>query len=393
MTWTKIDIKSEAIRAEVQDICSKVEASNEQPHLRNNLGWVRNNLGNREPSAFLLKEEDNYLGFALVFKQDRPLPFQFGEVKFFHKKMVRYELWSAPVYSNDLLEEKAKYAYSKSFLVEAAANLQPSEALSIEAVEINGNLYDLLTKDPEITSNFLFLYTGSPFAHQYINMPKTFEEYLGVLGSKSRRSIKYRQRKLSKDFDGDVETISYDNIDKIEPYLDAAIAVSKTTYQWHLLGLGLRDREVLRKKITYAANQGWFRSYVLFIKGKPVAFMLGFQYADCYYYEDVGFDPEWSKWGVGSILQMNVMEELYSRDDKPSKFDFSTGYGKHKAQFGNASRDEVNMLLLPKTWTNIITVRLFKINESISEFVINVLDRIGLKRALKRMVRMYAGNR
>jgi CelD/BcsL family acetyltransferase involved in cellulose biosynthesis len=77
--------------------------------------------------------------------------------------------------------------------------------------------------------------------------------------------------------------------------------------------------------------------------------MLGYQYGGCYYYTDVGFDPAYAKWSVGSVLQLKVLQDLYQQDGRPELFDFSTGYGEHKERFGSESRLEANVLLMPRT--------------------------------------------
>jgi hypothetical protein len=46
--------------------------------------------------------------------------------------------------------------------------------------------------------------------------------------------------------------------------------------------------------------------------------MLGYQYGGCYYYTDVGFDPEYAKWSVVRFLQLKVMQDLYQNEDVPS---------------------------------------------------------------------------
>ena len=42
------------------------------------------------------------------------------------------------------------------------------------------------------------------------------------------------------------------------------------------------------------------------------------------------------------------MKDLVEDPERPEIFDFSTGDGDHKGRFGNFSRSEVNLLLLPE---------------------------------------------
>ena len=129
-----------------------------------------------------------------------------------------------------------------------------------------------------------------------------------------------------------------------------ATRISRKTYQWNLLGLGLRDSEGLTRQLAYEAERGLLRNYILYCRDDPVAFMIGAQAPGAiYYYIDVGFDPDYAKWSVGSMLQLKVLRDLFASPGTPALFDFSTGEGEHKARFGNQSRPEANVMLLPKT--------------------------------------------
>ena len=118
--------------------------------------------------------------------------------------------------------------------------------------------------------------------------------------------------------------------------------------------------------------------------------MLGFEYTDCYYYTDVGYDPEYASWSVGTILQLKVLQDLYEGGSPPSLFDFSTGYGSHKARFGNVSRLEANVLLLPRTLRNRAIVAAFQSGERFSVGAAALMDRLGLKSRIKKLLRRFS---
>ena len=179
-------------------------------------------------------------------------------------------------------------------------------------------------------------------------------------------------------------------IDQIDNFLDNAITISKTTYQWNLLGLGLRDREALKATLLKWQKQKALCCYILQFDDVPVSFMLGYIYKSTYYYIDVGFNPEWSKYSVGSVLQLEVLEELYTLTSPPTSFDFSTGYGEHKARFGNVEQNEVNMMLLSKTLKNKFRVFVYNFFSNLSDKLVELLDKFGIKKRLKKILRRIA---
>ena len=115
--------------------------------------------------------------------------------------------------------------------------------------------------------------------------------------------------------------------------------------------------------------------------------MVGYQYEDCFFYIDVGYDPEWAKYSVGSVLQLEVMEDLYRRDNRPTLFDFSTGYGPHKSRFGKEFREEVNMLLLPNTPGNRTLAVAFRSVDNMLDLTSRSLDNFGLKKSVQKAIR------
>lgn len=240
----------------------------------------------------------------------------------------------------------------------------------------------------------LELFSASPMnAHQRIDMPATLEAYLAGLGSRSKKSLNYSRRKLFRDFADDINLARCSTEDDVSGFLDKAISISKTTYQWHLLGLGLRRGDVLEERMRFAARQGWLRSYLLECSGQPAAFMLAYQYGGCFYYTDVGYAPDFASWSAGSMLQLLVMEDLYDQPDRPDVFDFATGYGEHKARFGNASRDEANWLLLPRSFRNTVLAGAYRRLDGLANLATSTADRMGVKQTLKKTVRRLSTGR
>ncbi len=164
----------------------------------------------------------------------------------------------------------------------------------------------------------------------------------------------------------------------------STILGAEVIYQWRLLDLGLRDAASLTARLTLAAERGWMCCYISYCRTVPVAFMLGYLYRGVYHYTDVGYDPDWAGWSVGSILQMEAMRDLLAREDRPDRFDFSTGHGSHKARFGNVSRRETNLLLLRRSLCNGWLVRLHTATAAIDRRAATVVDALGVKAWLKR---------
>ena len=389
MVWTTIDISTNSARSDARAICAAVRTTAGLTHVRHDLDWAIAENGAEAVSLLAETTDGSPSGFAVLHKKSRPLPLQFGEVTFYRRPLIRHELWAEPVLAASGGDAERIDVSLRSFLETVIGVLGRGEALSIEGLRIGEPFHRLITEDPAIRAALLPLPIGAPFLHQFILMPPTLDAYLGQMSKRSRKSVQYSQRKIVKDFDEDVETRRFATVESVERFLDDAVEISKKTYQWRLLGLGIRDREQMREFLTFGAEREALRCYILYCKSTPVAFMIGYQYADTYYYIDVGYDPDWATWSVGSVLQLNVIEDLYAGDDTPNRFDFSTGYGEHKARFGNFEQEEVNMLLLPNVAANRLLARAHRLSVTGADGVIAALDKVGLKKPLKRLVRRF----
>lgn len=387
IAWRAADLDDPESRDAAIALADRVMEESGQHHLGHDLEWALCGRADDRIVALCL-EGEHVTGFALLIRQQRPLSFQLGELTYYRHPLTRYHLWSAPLIAGASPGSEAWAEAAFGFLATLKQRLGSAGAVvGIEALATDSPFHRLLQDHPGICGGFLVMQQGEAYAHQRIDMPATLDTYLAGLGGRSRKSLNYSRRKLFRDFSDDVDLIGCRAEEDIPDFLDKAIAISKTTYQWNLLGLGLRRGDALETRLRFAASRGWLRSYLLECGGKPAAFMLAYQYRDCFYYTDVGFDPAFARWSAGSMLQLLVMEDLYAQPNRPAVFDFASGYGEHKARFGNASTEEANWLLLPRSLRNAVLAGAYRRLDGLASLATATADRIGVKRTLKKTLR------
>jgi len=337
--------------------------------------------------VYRLVRDDVVAGFAVLSRRDRPLKLMLGEVTIAKVPLKRYWHLGDPFLGDEVAADGVAADACDDLLASLVRSLGPRECVFFEGLPTSGPMCEALHKRSQ---DFVHLQLGPAYEHQFIDMPGSFADYVAQLGSRSRQSLLYSQRKLLRDMADDVRCECFHTVDSVDRFVADAVAVSRKTYQWTLLGLGLRDQQGLGAMLRRDAEHGWMRSFILYCRGAPVAFMLGSQHGDCYYYDDVGYDPDFARWSVGSVLQMYVLEALYEQSDPPKTFDFSTGYGEHKGRFGNRARSEANVLVFPATLQNRWLVSAYRVNESLGNYAKNLLERVGLKGTMKRFIRRYS---
>lgn len=325
-------------------------------------------------------------GYAPFFRQSRPVRLQIGELRLASIPLTRLTLIGEPLL--DESDERAAFDSVVTLLRSLRTTIGPGEAVCFEGVPLDSPTYRAITSHEYVRESFLLVHLGKPFEHHCIKMPATLDEYLHQLSGRSRQNLLRAERNLSKDMEEKVRLERFSDASGVERFVADATRISRKTYQWNLLGLGLRDSEGLARQLAYEAERGLLRNYILYCRDDPVAFMIGAQEPGAtYYYIDVGFDPDYAKWSVGSMLQLKVLRDLFASPGTPVLFDFSTGEGQHKARFGNFSRPEANVMLLPKTMRMRATSMAYASTERLSTAGATMLDRMGLKAKIKKFIR------
>ena len=369
--------------------------------------------------AYVLHDDAGRLGLMPYLLQQYPLPCRIGDVRLFSAPLRRIRLlheagyWpDSPAAYRRLLDRIATTTAGRSGNGTAGPVVDVVCAFS---VPVGSGLADFLATQAIADRRFRVYRPTPAVLHHRIRLPDTFQAYLAGLTAKSRTTLRRKVRKLLGQTDplgssgshlleaavvnnraaGIVRVTRAEDV----PWLVQRMTdLSRKTYQYNLLGLGVRDPEQLARDAKAAARRGWLRSYVLLVNGQAVAFMHGLQFpgqipgasrGGSYDYIDVGHDPAWSSQSPGTVLQYLVIEDLY-RHDPPAVFDFGPGDAVHKARFGNASCLETDFYLFRRTARALWAHGAHSACTRTSAWAGAVLDRFRLKAKVRHAVRRLA---
>jgi hypothetical protein len=336
--------------------------------------------------VYLLYEGERIAGYAPFTHGVRTVRFAIGEATYY-----RYRLPCLNLLHEIALRgrEETKCDLIARLFDQLALQAKGASAIFLEGIPVDSALHAAVEKlDKEI---WVLTPVGEVYEHCFAELPSTFEAYEHDLGARSRQNLRAKKRKLVEHIGAArVYARRFTTEEEVPEFIAQAQAISRRTYQWNLLGLGLRDADALAKRLRIAARHGWLCSFLFYCGEQPVAFMLGYNYHGVYHYIDVGHDPEWSKWSVGTLLQMDVMRDLLSGDGRPDRFDFSTGFGEHKARFGNTTRNEINLLVLPRTFRNVLLSRAYRASLELDRTASYLADKLGIKVWIKKWLRHLA---
>jgi hypothetical protein len=218
--------------------------------------------------------------------------------------------------------------------------------------------------------------------HWIMDVPGDIDSLYKSFVPKTRNTLKRKNRKLEREFKDQLEFVTYNDKNELEQALSAASRISEHTYQMGL-GAGFVNDSKTRKFMEVAANQGWFRMTLLCIKGEPCSFQQGFQYGKTYFLGQLGFDPKWKQWNVGTILFKRIMEDLCS-DSSIERLDFGFGDAQYKRSFGTRYWDEAILYIFAPRIYPVFVNMLLSLTRSISLLLELIFNKFGLVRTIKR---------
>jgi len=335
---------------------------------------------------FLLGDENRPSGYAPFFVHRSELAYCLGETAVFHLPVIRYAMQGAPLCENQELLSQLFKPLCKA--------IGRAGVVFFEGVPRGSPLSELLiSRNSPVSDLFHVVPYGPAYQRRLVELPAgaKFEDYLRTLGSKTREDVRRTRRNFGLKAGGAVTLIRYTQPEQAHELAADLAQISRKTYQYHLLGLGLENTTEHVANLREMATNGWLRAYVLKIDNVPVAFGLGYRDSHTYYGHHVGYDPAISKLQPGIYLHTEVIADLLT--DGIYRFDFLPGDSLYKQRMSNVSREERHYYLVPRGWPGTAYAGGLAAVNFLSEVVGRGLDRYGLKERIKRRVRVAAVKR
>jgi hypothetical protein len=368
--------------AQILPVYQAFKASHQEITVVQDLEWILHTRKDEldQAGAYVLRNGSGTIsGYAPFLIQNRPLRCFVGELKLGEVPLRCLMLLGAPHFPDN--EE----AYAA--LIEETDKLGSEiDGLFVFGLPLNSFLWNYLEKSPAISQRFIRYLPEKPDRRIMIDLPKSHEEYMQKLTPKNRNTLKRRVARLEKESDGQLQLVCATSSDQVDGFLEEAVRVSQKSYQWHLLGLGLRDLERWRKNLKFLAGKNWLRSYLLRCRGVPVAFTICYQDDRCCYYVNTGYDQDWGEYNVGTVLQFMMLKDIFAHN-RPVVVDLGRRSGGHKKVFGNTSFLDCDVYLLRRNLRSSIAYNTHRASQFVSEGISDVLDRLKLKRLAKQTLR------
>lgn len=182
----------------------------------------------------------------------------------------------------------------------------------------------------------------------YLRLPSDWDSFAATIGKKLRSNIGYYRRLLEREFRLECEVVA-------DGELPAAMEELFRLHQhrWRRRGLpGAFARERARKFHRAVARafleRGWLRLHRLRLNGETRAVLYCFRYGDRGYYYLGGFDPELSRYSLGTVLTAEAIRDAILGGAR--EFDFLRGDEPYKYAWRPHHRRNLRLLLWKRSF-------------------------------------------
>lgn len=229
-------------------------------------------------------------------------------------------------------------------------------------------------------------YVPMEYGHCYIDLAGGLEAYRAKFSSKTRSTINRKVRKFQEQSGGQIRWQVYDRPEDMAQYHALARQVSSRTYQERLLDAGIPDGPAFLEEVVQQARDGRVRGYIMFDADKPVAYLHCPVKGDAYIYAYLGYDPDYMKLSVGTVLQWLALEDIFGRP-AARYFDFTEGQSDHKRLFATHDSLCANVMFVRASLRNRLWLHAHAKAEDASAALGRLAEYWGIKSRLRKLLR------
>jgi CelD/BcsL family acetyltransferase involved in cellulose biosynthesis len=235
-------------------------------------------------------------------------------------------------------------------------------------------------------------YCPAQYTRFLANLDRPHEEYLAGFSAKTRSTLQRKVRRFLAEAGPGEAFREYRTPAELDEFYPLARSVSARTFQETLLDSGLPTDEPFRLRMKDLAARDLVRAYLLFKGSQPVAYLYcpAMGESRILLYQYLGYDPDYASLSPGTVLQYLALLRLFA-EGTWRLFDFLEGETQEKRQFSTLSIRCADVYYLRRTIRSTGIVLLHILTESASDLAARLLERAGLKQALKRWIRRSAG--
>ena len=163
-----------------------------------------------------------------------------------------------------------------------------------------------------------------------LELPPTWEEYLGILNRKQRHEVRLKLRRLYET--GEVNYRIIEDSKTVTDAIEFFLKLFRESKKDKEIFMTTQRESFFRSLAKAMAQVRLLRIGVLELDSQPVATIMCFDYNDTVYLYNNGYDPQYSSLSVGLISKILCIKDSIERGRR--KFDFLKGAEEYKYRLG-----------------------------------------------------------
>lgn len=232
-------------------------------------------------------------------------------------------------------------------------------------------------------------YVPSQYEHCFIDLRAGFGQYRSGFSSRTRSTINRKVARWVAHCGGEMRWRRFTSAGEMPEFHRLARQVAVLTYQERLLDAALPGESSFLDEMCRMAAEDRVRAFLLFDGERPVSYLYCPATGDTLIYAYLGYDPDYAKFSVGTVLQWVALESIFA-EGRFRYFDFTEGDSQHKRLFSTGRVLAANVLFVRPSLRNRLLIRAHSALDRFSSVVGSGLERIGLKSRIRRLLRAGA---
>jgi CelD/BcsL family acetyltransferase involved in cellulose biosynthesis len=235
-----------------------------------------------------------------------------------------------------------------------------------------------------------YVRTLRTYPRHLVDLTTGYDAYMAKFSAKTRSTLKRKLRKFQDLSGGTLHWERFRTKEELAAFLPRARELSAKTYQERLLDAGLPQDAAFTAEAYDLASRGAVYAYLLYLSGRPISYLYLPVERGRVIYAYLGYDPEVAEHSPGTVLQLLAMEHLFAEPGL-TVFDFTEGAGQHKQLFATHAIECADVLLLKPMSPALTLARTHALFSRAETVLSATLDRVGLKKRIKQLIRRLSG--
>lgn len=292
------------------------------------------------PYVIVLKRDNKPQGLLAGWIEEKKLEFKIGHKTLFSPKVLSISIPEGGILGK--ISPKNYEIYVST--LQGSIKNREADIVFFESIRTDSDLYQVGLNLPGILCKDFYPVT---IPRYMLTLPPTYDDFF--IGRKKKKKLRGLLRRLEKKFPDKVEIKVFQKPEHVTQLCSDIETISKKTYQY-ALSEGFADNNETRCLLNIQASQNKLRDYILYIDNSPVAFLTGYSHGNIHYDTATGFDPQYKKFELGTILMFREIADL-CEDENIAYIDNGQGDQWYKRRFCDLSWEEATFFIFAPTLT------------------------------------------